>query len=208
MCGGSNVEYVQSKEQKELYQQLQPLMQKLVSGDTYDVGNAPTYSGYDVPDTTSMMPTANWWDELDPNIKAGIKQPYEEGSNQLAEQLMSYGQGSVMGGASGVMGSSLADYWADAGTQMATTGWNMVSPALQAGWSANLDKNKTTADYKYQSDMAKWTADLNKAQLPYSVMSGLYSGTYSTPVVSQPWYSSLLGGASSAGTAWGLGKIG
>ena len=209
MCGGSNTEYVQSKEQKAMYKLMLPWMQKMFSGeDTYDIGEAPTYSGYDIPDTKSMMPTSNWWDTLDTDVKAGIMQPYQEGSKQLGEQLLSYGGGSQTGGASGSMAAGLGSYWADASPQMAKEGWSMVSPALQAGWQAQLGKNQTTAEYGYNSDLMEWQANLNKEQLPYSVASSMMGGTYSTPVVSQPWYSSLLSGVGSAGAAYGLGKIG
>jgi hypothetical protein len=201
MCGGSSTSYVQSPEQKQIYTALLPMIQKMTGFTTgngasslYDISGAPEYAGYEVPDTSSMMPTGNWWENLDPNIKSGITQPFQEGADQLGEQLLSFGEGSQMGGASGSMAAGLGNYWAKAAPQMATTGWDMVSPALQQGWQANLLNNMNTSEKNYSTDMAEWNAKLNMGQLPYNLLGSMMGGTYSTPVVSQDTTGSALGG--------------
>jgi hypothetical protein len=136
-----------------------PSMQGVLSGvPMYDVPQQPTY---DIPDVRSMMPGATWWGDLDPSIKAGIRAPYEDASQQLAEQLGAKGMtGSGASPYSGQAQAGLGQFWADAAPAMAQQGWGMVAPALGAGWGAELSRNQ----FGLQN---QWAANLQRNQLGY-----------------------------------------
>ena len=152
--GGSNVSYRQSPEQQQVFQALMPLVNQMVSG-------AGQQSPWQIPSTQSMMPQQGWYEGMDQNIMAGIREPYQDASKQLTES-MGGTSGSARGGASGTLGATQSDFWSKAGTQMGQQAWNMVSPIQQMGWQAELQGN----------------------QFPYTAMPGMMGGTYSQPVVS------------------------
>lgn len=107
---------------------------------TYDI-KGYTPGTYEVPDISSMMPTADWYNNIAPEVMAGIRAPYEAGSERLREQLNAIGGlGNQSTGVSGQGASGIGEYWAQATPQIGMSAWNMVSPALQAGWQADLSK--------------------------------------------------------------------
>ena len=152
--GGSKVSYTQSPEQQQVFQQLMPLVKMLTQA-----GQGGT-SPWQIPSIESLMPSKGWYENMDPNIMQGIREPYVDASQQLTESL-GYGAGSARGGASGTLGGSQADFWSKAGTQMGQQAWGMVSPIQQMGWQAELQGN----------------------QFPFTAMPGMMGGTYSQPVV-------------------------
>jgi hypothetical protein len=122
----------------------------------YDI---PTYGmfGYNVPSTSSIMPTTDWWKGLAPEVKAGAWAPFGEGQNRLMETLGSSGQGgSARGGYSGATGAALGQYMADATPAYAMNLWNMSAPGAMAGWQANLGQNQYLAGL--QNQQAQWGA--------------------------------------------------
>jgi len=235
--GSSTTTYTQSPEQAAVYAALLPTIQRLglagqQGGDAslYNVPQYPTaptapsmqgvLSGtpqYQIPNIQQMMPSQQWYNDLSPEVMAGIRAPYEDASKQLTESL-GYSAGSPMAGASGVLGGSQAKFWADAGTQMGQQAWNMTAPAMQAGWGAQLGQNQLgyqniqqerTADYQnilaqqqagYAGQQNMWQQQLQQNMLPYSIIPGLTGGTYSNPVVNQG-----SGGFSGTGALMGAG---
>ena len=174
----------------------------------------PGYIGYDIPDITSMMPTGDWFTSLSPEVMAGIWSPYEEGSRQLQEQLNAIGGlGNQVAGVSGQGAAGLGKYWADATNDVGLQAWNMISPALQTGWNAELTRNigesdylQSLADQLYQLKQNEATSDyegsletlrgnynamsdyrgdvLNQNMMPYQLLTGMLGGSYPDTVVS------------------------
>jgi len=154
--GGGSVKYSMSPEQRKALHIVMPFFKDMFKG-----GEQP----WDIPSTQSMMPQQGWYEGLDSNIKQGIMEPYKDASQQLTESL-GYSAGSARGGASGTLGASQGEFWADAGTQMGQQAWNMVNPAQQMGWQAELGRNQF---------------------LPQSAMNIIGGGQmFPQPVVSQP----------------------
>ena len=233
--GGENasIDYAQSPQQSQLYDQMSPTLTNLFqqqgagqNANLWNIPQAPSMSGvltggqqynpqgYQVPDVQSMMPTRNWYNNMSPEVMAGIRQPYTDASRQLTESLGG-SAGSAQAGASGTLGSAQSDFWSRAGTQMGQQAWGMTQPALQAGWNANLGQNQymteqqnqgrmnmynqgqTERGQNYQNQMNAHNMQMTQNQLPYSAAQSMISGTYASPVV-QPdtsfnWGNALMG---------------
>ena len=71
--GGSNIDYAQSPEQRQVFQAAMPNLQRLFQG-----GNI-----YDIPGIEGITPGPNWYQNLSPEIKSGIQSPYIDASRQL-----------------------------------------------------------------------------------------------------------------------------
>jgi len=155
--GGGSVKYMQSPEQRQVFQLLMPLVE-MMTGVGME-GKSP----WQIPSTEGMMPSKGWYEGMDPNIMAGVREPYIDASKQLTESL-GYSAGSPRGGPSGMLGDVQSDFWSKAGTQMGKTAWDIVSPVQQMGWQAKLQGS----------------------QFPWTAMPSMMGGTYSQPVVSQP----------------------
>ncbi len=105
-------------------------------------------------------------------------------------------KGQVGSGSSPYSGSAqtaIGSFWNDAGTSMAGQGWNMVSPALRAGWQAELGQNQA----QYQQQM-----------MPYGMLPGVTEMAMPYPVVDpgSPGIGGMM--TSLAGPAlmgWGMG---
>ena len=103
--GGSNVEYTQSPEQRQLMQAYMPMAegmgqygQERYFGVQPNLG-APSMNGvltgqqmYDIPDPSMAMPTQNWWNSLAPQVKAGLYAPYAEAGQGMMEMMGSRGR--------------------------------------------------------------------------------------------------------------------
>ena len=172
--GDASVESYQSPQQAATYEQLAPLLQRLMqSGMTGQ-------NAYQIPSTEGLMPGKDWYSNMSPEVMQGVRAPYEDASKQLTESL-GYSAGSAQGGASGTLGGAQGKFWADTGTQMGQQAWGMTQPAYSAGWQAQLQQ----------------------AQMPYNMMPGLMGGSYSQPVI-QPdnsfnYGNALMGGMGSYG---------
>lgn len=158
---GPSLDFKRSKQQKWLWDWAQPFWENLSAGNMPDM--------WDVPDISSMMPGKNWWADLDPNIKAGIREPYEDASRQMLEVMGAKGQiGSASSPYSGSSQTATGKFWEDAATGMAGQGWNMVSPALTAGWNAELQRNMG----QYQQNMMPFQMlpQATQMSMPYPVV--------------------------------------
>lgn len=192
---GSSVNFEQSPQQRWLWENFsQPYMQKLAGGNIdlpsmYDIPESP--SPYQVPDISSMMPTGDWFGSLDPSIKAGIRSPYEDAGRQMLEIMGAKGQtGSVSSPYSGSAASATGKFWEEAARGMGQQGWNMISPALQQGWQAQLGSN--IAGYgqdvnQWQTslgrNMNEYQAQLASAMMPYQMLPGITQQSLPYPVV-------------------------
>ena len=175
----------QSEQQESMYGMMQPTAQNLFGGNMntvpalpqyqgydipqtsggYNVPQTPQWGGYNVPDTSSMMPQGNWYGNLDPNIKAGIEDPYMQGMDMMKGQLSGVGMlGNQRAGMSGAAADVFGEYMQHAAPSMAQTGWGMMAPGLQQGWQANLQQNMTNAQMPYNTAMQGWQGQLGANQ--------------------------------------------
>jgi hypothetical protein len=228
MGGQPDVRFKPSHQQNWIFKQLQPIIEGLGLMGEEQLGmpgmgmpsapRMPSAAGvplYDVPDISTMMPTYNWWGDISPEIREGIRAPYEDASLQMMEQMGARGQiGGESTPYSGTGQAALGEFWADAGTGMAQQGWSMVSPALRQGWQAGLGRNITgyqagIQDWQSEKDrlLQDYTSQKQAWGMPFELL-GLTQATMPYPVVSQqPNYLGGLVGAG-AGAAMGGAALG
>lgn len=176
---GPSMDFKQSGLQKFLEQWARPFWENMSSGNMPDM--------WEVPDISQMMPGEGWWEGLDSDIKAGIREPYEDASKQMLEVMGAKGQtGSSASPYSGSSATATGSFWADASKGMANQGWGMVSPALQQGWQAQLGQNQA----QYAQDM-----------MPYGMLPGATQMAMPYPVVNP----GTPGAGGSIGTLAGMG---
>lgn len=119
---------------------------------------------WNIPDTQMIMPTTDWWENISPQVMAGLEAPWNRAQSQMFETLGAGGQlGSAEGGFSGAAGAALGEFSAQKAQGIGQQAWGMTQPGLQAGWQAQLQQN----------------------QFPYSLLSGMLGSSLPTPVVSQ-----------------------
>ena len=210
--GGSSTrtEYVQSPEQRAVYQWLIPLVQQMSLAGT--LGTSP-YTIPGMPDVPTLpspyeglekaMPTKAWWEGISPEVKQGLYAPWEEAGQRLSEQLSGAGvSGSARGGFSGAQAPAMADLWGQAAQQVPLQAWEMTGPQMQQAWTQDYARAMQQTMMPYEQAMQQRGELLQGYQLPYSIMPGMMGGTYSTPVVQQTGVkgaSSLLGGLGTLG---------
>ena len=140
------------------------------------------------------MPTGQTMSSISPAVWSGIMQPYQKVESQLMETLGAGGQlGSARGGFSGEGAAGLGKYWADVAPGIGMQAWNMISPALQQGWGAGL-----------QREQALWGEQLQEAKYPWQAGPSYLSMSMPQPYVQEPSGSPLAGVGSMLG---GVGSI-
>lgn len=147
--------------------------------------NIPSYqipSPYSLPDASMLTPTAQWYDNLSPEVMAGIRAPFIDASRQLTES-MGGTAGSASAGASGAMGAAQGRFWADAGKNMGLQAWNMTYPGEAMAYGAELDRSRTAYGTELSRNQSLFNTMLQRNMLPYSILPGMMGGTYSNPVV-------------------------
>ncbi len=121
---------------------------------------------FEVPSIAGLQPNTGFWENLDPDIKASVMQPYEEISQQLQEQMGSFGQlGSAEAGLTGAAGKALGEYWVEQAIPNITReAFDLSQPGEQAKFAAELSKAQIFA--AGESEQARWvannTVDINK----------------------------------------------
>ena len=157
----------------------------------------------DIPDASMAMPTANWYNSLAPEVKAGLYAPYEDASNQMLELMGSRGQtGAASSGYTGAAGAAMGELWADAGRNVGMDAWKMTGPMAMANWQANLDRNVQQWGLGQQEALADYNTAMEAWRLPMQNMSYLPS-TMGQAYVNQG--SNPVGGMLSGGLMGGLG---
>jgi hypothetical protein len=113
--------------------------------------------GYDIPDIGKMMPQKGWMDRLDPNIIAGLKEPFIHTQNQLAETLGGQGQlGSAGAGMSGAAADVFRDFWTKATPTFANQAWSMVKDPLAMGWQSEAAREQMLFAEQMQENKYPW----------------------------------------------------
>lgn len=162
-----SIGYSQSPQAREMYNTFWPLLKATASGGGW---NIPSYN---VPD--AYGPTKNWFNSISPDVMEGLWEPYEFAASQLGERMGAGGQlGSARGGYSGTAGDSFGRFYAEAGKDIGTQAWNMMSPGIMANWSAQLGQNQNL-----------WMQQLQRNMYPYSIMSGMLGASMPNTVVNQ-----------------------
>lgn len=169
--GDPSVQYTQSPQQAQMYQQLLPIIQAMTRQVT--TGEP----AYDIPPTEMLMPTRGWYGDISPEIKEAAWEPYMEGMDILGERLGGIGMfGSQRGGMSGAAADIFSRYMRDVTPTVASQLWGMTQPGLQAGWQA----------------------ELGREQMPFMNAPGMMGGTYPTGMVTpqapSPWAQGIQAG--------------
>jgi len=160
---GPSVDFQQSPQQAQLWNQWSPVSQNLASG------NLPPI--YNLPNANMLQPTGDWWSGMAPELKAGIMQPFQEASQQLNESLGARGMvGGGRSGATGAQGAAQGQFWAQAAPQMAMTGWGMTAPGRQM---------------QYQAELGQAQTGYNTSLMPYQMLPNMIQQSLPYPVVNQ-----------------------
>lgn len=191
------VTYSQSPEQAAVYNAIMPSLMRLTqAGETgapaWNTPAAPTTQGYNVPRLTTpqtynvpnyqvpsnvnLLPTANWYSNLSPEVMRGLNAPYDEARSQMLENMGATGQvGSAAGGYTGAAGAALGEFEANRANQIGLQAWQMTQPGLQADYSARLARNQWlagaqlganqwSANAAANTNLANWQANLSANQ--------------------------------------------
>jgi len=181
-----------------------------MSSQDYFAQNAQQ-GGYKPP--TAVGPTADWYNNMSPDIMAGLNAPWDDARNNMFEVLG--GQtGSARGGFSGTGAAALGEFESNRATQMPLQAWQMSQPGLMQNWQSQNQANfgdyvagqeRTGADYQnymqpfqqdYGMQQGVWGEQARQASMPYDILPGLMGGTYSNPVVNPggPGAATMVGG--------------
>ena len=203
----TKTEYVQSPEQRQIYQKVLPAITQIGQraagqigplwepGPAPDVPLAPTMAGaltgvqdpsaagiftgvedpsmagvlsgyapYTVPQ--AVMPSAEWYQGIAPEVRAGIWAPYEEAATAMTGRLESLGQlGAARPGGSAAAGAALGKFTAEAGQQAGLQAWQMTAPQLMQRRQELLERDmlsrqelqrESVADYESAGRMAEF----------------------------------------------------
>lgn len=139
----------------------------------YDVGQYdPTNAGYQLPDwydlpgydladASNLQPSQDWYNNLSPQVMAGLDAPYADARSQLLEDVQSKGMiGNQRGGYSGSTAAALGKFDADRAQQVGLQAWQMTQPGLQTAYGSEQDRNKAL----YQDEISRQQGLVN-AQL-------------------------------------------
>jgi len=97
-------QYTQSPEQQQMWQQMWPMFQNMMSGD--------------------------WWGNMDSTIKESITAPHQESMNMAADAMGAWG-GNPSAGYSGAAGKVLGEMAQEAAPTMYQTAWqNYMTPMM------------------------------------------------------------------------------
>ena len=127
--GGIRTQTIRTPEQEALWSMFEPFLQSLFGGE----GGFPMPSPGLFQMPTGAMPTAGWYEGLDPMLRAGIEEPYQRGLDIVGERLQGMGMlGAPSVGASGVAADVMGQYATQAAPRMAMSGWEMLQPQREA----------------------------------------------------------------------------
>ena len=127
--GGIKTQAIRTPEQEALWGMFEPFLQSMFGGE--GAFPMPSPGMFQMP--TGAMPTAGWYEGLDPMLRQGIEEPYQRGLNIVGERLQGMGMlGAPSVGASGVAADVMGQYATQAAPRMAMSGWEMLQPQRQA----------------------------------------------------------------------------
>lgn len=215
--GPVNVNYVQSPEQKDLWNLAFPLLQNYVFP-----GGAPAQTLYDVPGLPTALaqlsPNApnigdyivgsNLYNQVYGTVAPSLWDTYQESvENPLINRFAGSGTlGSNLAGLSGSAADVLLDKRGDAEKNISSQVFQYAQQPLSEGFQGALTEfaaenamNIANAQALNQAIGQPWEAGIQAAQYPYQILTGILSGSMPTPFVSQS-------GGTSTTTSSGGGK--
>jgi hypothetical protein len=141
------------------------------------------YSGVPLYNTpNAVMPTADWYNNLSPEVLQGAWAPYDYAANQLTEQLNSAGQGgNARGGYSGAAGAALGELYSRGAKDVGMQAWQMSQPGMMVDYATQLERNQLGYNNlinerygNYQNEMNRinqnYNTNLMSWQMPYSLL--------------------------------------
>lgn len=135
-------------------------------------GQMPTAQPWQMGAPT--QPTAGWYGGLDPNVRAGIEEPYQRGMKMLEERMQGRGTlGSQRAGMSGAAADVLGQYMQQAAPSMAQTGWGMMQPGMLQQQQGQQQANLMAQQQQWQGQMMPY--QMLPQMLPYMMPEGITS---------------------------------
>ena len=215
--GGSEIEYAQSPEQRQIMQATLPMLQGLgqYGQERYFGGQpqmgAPSAAGrftdqpmYDIPDPSTAMPTNQWWNSISPEVKKGLYAPYVEAGQGIQEAMGSRGQmGSAGSGHTGAFGAAMGELGGQAAQNVGMQAWQMSQPAMQANWNANLQRNQQAYGVGQQERQMDYNTEMEVWRRPMDMMGMMNQGM---PQGYAQQGSNPIGGALSGGAMGYMGS--
>lgn len=132
-----DVTFSSSPQQQQILNQIMPLIQRL---STQGQGGPPAFG---IPNPEALLPSAGFLDRLDPNVRAGLFEPFDRGLDILEGRLSGRGAlGNPRAGISGAAADVFGQFGRDILPQIATTAFRTVQPALQQGFNALLQREQ------------------------------------------------------------------
>lgn len=186
MSGGNNtqVSMAHSPQQQQVFGAMMP---QLMGGFGQSI--------YDLPSAQGLTPSADWYQNISPEVMAGIRRPWEQQGQQLMETMGFRGMGgSPRAGMSGSAGVAAGTFAEEAGRNIGMQAWQMTAPGAQMQYQAELGRN-----------IAGYQRPFQEAQLA----AGLIPGTYPQPIVQpgQQGQGGALGSLAGMGLGAGLGAL-
>jgi len=230
------VTYTQSPEQRQMWQTFAlPATERLATqmeggAPAWEIPKAPSFvdmvpsaqglwssiegpgvQSYALPDATMLQPTQEWWQGVDPGIKAGLWQPYQEAGERLFEDYGARGlAGNPSAGVSGAAMAGLGELYAQGARNVPLQAFELGRQGRQMQYGSELARNIGAAGQLRENAMARYgqlqqeaamdreaaIQDYNQAlqynqllnqqrMMPFGMLPSLAGGAYSTPVIQQ-----------------------
>ena len=126
--GGVKYRTKRTPEGEALFGLAMPWLEEMFAGG---MPSMPSTDLFQIPG--GMSPQSGWYEGLDPNVRAGIEEPYMRQMDMLEQRLGGRGMlGSARAGISGAGAGVMADYMGQAAPLMAQQGWDMMAGQRQA----------------------------------------------------------------------------
>ena len=221
--GEPKVKYYQSPEQRQVMQALLPMAQRLgqqgVAGEgLYQIPDSPAYPTLPTPgdyagaiaDPMMMLPSAQLYGQIAPQVSAGLWKPYEQAGQRLWDVMQSKGQlGSQRGGVSAGAGAALGELYSQGAQNVGLDIFRMAQAPMQQYWGALTRAQQLPLQQQYAAELGKagaefgqsqqaWRAQLQSQMMPWQMMPGLIGGAYPEAVMREQkggGLGSMLGGA-------------
>jgi hypothetical protein len=203
---GGSADYKLPDEMQRVYYMSKPMFQGLAreGGESASQPNlgAPMMgappSVYDVPSGAGLMPTSQWYNNIAPEVRQGLWEPWNDAANQMQSVMGIQGQlGSPRSGIrSGAAQTALGELYSDAGQKVGMQAWNMMQPGQQALWQANLGRNIADYDGRMGQYRQNYGTELEAWRMPFNILPQAGLGAAGSGYIEQrgnPWAGGLSG---------------
>lgn len=123
-----------------------------------------------------VLPTADYFQNVAPEIQGALWQPYQKVFQQTLETMGGQGQlGSARGGYSGAAGAAAGTFAAEAAPRMAAQAWEMGAPEL-----------RRFGQQQYMGQLQQRGEELQALQAPFSLYPAYMGGAGQMPYIHSP----------------------